>query len=112
MRHRTTLALAGVVLLVALLFTQDTAQATTRTEAQQTSKAFARSKIPEVRRYTIQGVAWVRAYSGSCNPIGDRWACRPVLRYRTKAGEHGRCTWNIVVMASMVAAVADGGCVL
>lgn len=101
-----------IVAAVVALMGADVAHATTRPEAKQTSKAFAVSKIPEVRRFTPQGVAWVRTYAGSCRPIGDRWACSPVLRYRTKAGEHGRCTWHIVVLAPMAAAEADGGCVL
>jgi hypothetical protein len=107
------LLLALALLLVCLVFTQDTAQATTRTEARQTSKAFAVAKMPEVRRFTPQGVAWARTYAGSCSRIPDgRWACQPVILYRTRQNEHGRCTWNIVVLAPMAAAEADGGCVL
>jgi hypothetical protein len=100
-----------LVLAAALaLLGTDVAHATTQSEARQTSKAFAVSKAAEVRRFTPQGVAWLRTYAGSCRPIGERWACKPVLRYRTKAGEHKRCAWDIVVMSPMTAAEADGGC--
>jgi hypothetical protein len=100
-----------VVAAVVALTGADVAHATTRPEAKQTSKAFAVAKMPEVRRFTPQGIAWVKTYAGSCSRIpGGRWGCQPVILYRTKAGEHKRCAWDIVVMAPMAAAEADGGC--